>query len=193
MAGWGSKETDTLRTNIESQLNRLLAQLQDLDDLKEELDDDEIADIRADTLEQMQEFEASLSRLMSGDVTLVDSLGSMRLAIQAAISKAFKTPEVIKMFAKKDSGQLRGRLNAINMNVKLGKTTKEQGTLEAVEVLTALKKLGEKLSSDEMSFLQQNRTAVMAEFDRVSEEGIGSGARNKILSSAATQIKRANA
>ena len=32
---WGSKETDNLRTNIENQLNRLLAQLQDLDDLKD--------------------------------------------------------------------------------------------------------------------------------------------------------------
>jgi hypothetical protein len=33
--GFGTKETDKLRANIESQLNRLLAQLQDLDDLKD--------------------------------------------------------------------------------------------------------------------------------------------------------------
>lgn len=32
---FGSKETEKLRANIESQLNRLLAQLQDLDDLKD--------------------------------------------------------------------------------------------------------------------------------------------------------------
>ena len=31
-------------------------------------------------------------------------------AIQAAISEAFKTPEVIRMFAKKQPGQLRQRL-----------------------------------------------------------------------------------
>lgn len=132
-----------------------------------------------------------MARLMSGDVTLVDSLGSMRIAIQAAISKAFRTPEVIKMFAKKDSGQLRGRLNAITMNMKLGKLTREQGTMQAVEVLVALKKLGEKLSPDEQNFLDQNRSAVMAEFEQVSAE-IGTGAQSKILSSAATQIKRAN-
>lgn len=31
-------------------------------------------------------------------------------AIQAAISQAFKTPEVIRLFAKKQPGQLRTRL-----------------------------------------------------------------------------------
>jgi hypothetical protein len=139
----------------------------------------------------MEEFEASLARLMAGDVTLVDQLGNTRLAIQAAISKAFRTPEVIKMFAKKDSGQLRGRLNAINMNLKLGRITREQCTMQAVEVLLALKKLGEKLSLEEQNFLDQNRSAVMAEFDQVSSE-LGTGAKSKILSSAATQIKRAN-
>lgn len=38
-------------------------------------------------------------------------------AIQAAISKAFKTPEVIRMFAKKQPGQLRQRLaEVLNIN-----------------------------------------------------------------------------
>jgi len=31
-------------------------------------------------------------------------------AIQAAVSEAFRTPEVIRMFAKKQPGQLRERL-----------------------------------------------------------------------------------
>ena len=34
-------------------------------------------------------------------------------AIQAAISEAFKTPEVIRMFAKKQPGQLRQRLSEV--------------------------------------------------------------------------------
>ena len=36
-------------------------------------------------------------------------------AIQAAISEAFKTPEVIKMFAKKQPGQLRQRLSEVRL------------------------------------------------------------------------------
>ena len=35
-------------------------------------------------------------------------------AIQAAISEAFKTPEVIRMFAKKQPGQLRQRLSEVS-------------------------------------------------------------------------------
>lgn len=34
-------------------------------------------------------------------------------AIQAAISEAFKTPEVIRLFAKKQPGQLRQRLSEV--------------------------------------------------------------------------------
>lgn len=36
-------------------------------------------------------------------------------AIQAAISQAFKTPEVIRLFAKKQPGQLRTRLGEVRM------------------------------------------------------------------------------
>lgn len=52
-------------------------------------------------------------RSQAGDVTLVDSLGSMQLATQAAISQAFKTPEVIKLFALKQPSQLRQRLDQL--------------------------------------------------------------------------------
>jgi len=55
----------------------------------------------------------------------------------------------------------------------------------------ALKKLGEPLSAEEQRFLEKNASAAMAEFDSVGEE-MGAGAKSKVLSSAATQIKRAN-
>lgn len=38
-------------------------------------------------------------------------------AIQAAISEAFKTPEVIRLFAKKQPGQLRQRLTEVGMTL----------------------------------------------------------------------------
>eukprot|EP00961_Rhodomonas_salina_P202671 2734080-Rhodomonas_salina.5 len=53
---------------------------------------------------------------MAGDITLVNSLGSMRLAIQGAVSQAFKTPEVIKMFANKQPAQLRMRLQQLSVS-----------------------------------------------------------------------------
>ena len=45
-----------------------------------------------------------------GDMTLTDDLSAMKLAIRAAISEAFKTPEVIRMFASRRPGELRQRL-----------------------------------------------------------------------------------
>ena len=47
---------------------------------------------------------------ISGNMTLIDELSTMKLAVRAAISEAFKTPEVIRMFAAKRPGDLRQKL-----------------------------------------------------------------------------------
>ena len=52
--GHGTEETAKLRANIESQLTRLFMQLEDLEELRAELDDEEYAETRRDTLEQME-------------------------------------------------------------------------------------------------------------------------------------------
>lgn len=75
----------------------LQAQLSDLEECREDLDDDEYEETRSETLEQLTEFQATLTKMAQGDMSLVDELGAMRLAIQAAVSSAFKTPEVIRM------------------------------------------------------------------------------------------------
>jgi hypothetical protein len=41
-----------------------------------------------------QEFDAQLKKLMEGNVSLIDTLGSARLALHAAFSQAFKNKEV---------------------------------------------------------------------------------------------------
>lgn len=63
-------------------------------------------------------------------------------AIQAAISEAFKTPEVIKLFARKQPGQLRERLKEVERDRKVGKISQEAYEQIKVEILTAVKKLG---------------------------------------------------
>ena len=83
----GESETQKLKAQLQSQLERLLDQLQDLENSKEELDEEEYSDMREDTLEQVEEFQASLTKLSSGDLGLVDSLSAMQLAIQGAISQ----------------------------------------------------------------------------------------------------------
>ena len=77
---------------------------------REDLDADEYEETKRETLEQLKEFNESLAKMKGGNMTLVNELNRMQLAIQAAISEAFKTPEVIRLFAKKQPGQLRQRL-----------------------------------------------------------------------------------
>ena len=86
-------------------------------------------------MEQLEEVQQSLARLATGDMGLVDSVGAMQLAIQvtgvcisctgvvkimlstyllqAAISDAFKTPEILRMFALAQPDHLRDRLGVI--------------------------------------------------------------------------------
>lgn len=134
-------------------MNRLLTQLQDLEDMRNELDDEEYATSRQETLDQLREFELALDKMVAGNITLVDELGSVQLAIQAAIRSAFKSPEVIRMFAKKENGALRSKLGVLDSDLKLGRITQDAYNDLAIEILTALEKLGETLSPKETELL----------------------------------------
>lgn len=103
---------------------------------------------------------------MDGNMTLVDELGSVQLAIQgqlrddavrvarftgavvtlvwcaAAIRDAFKTPDVIRMFANKEPDALRGRLAELESSLRLGKLSSEDFKQQAMEIVTALQRLG---------------------------------------------------
>ena len=90
-------------------------------------------------MEQLEEVQQSLARLATGDMGLVDSVGAMQLAIQvtgvtactgvkimlstyllqAAISDAFKTPEILRMFALAQPDHLRDRLGVIERFARL--------------------------------------------------------------------------
>ena len=105
-----------------------------------------------------------------------------------AISQAFSTPEVIRLFAKKQPGQLRERLAALQRESKLGNLSEDAYKGQAVEILSALKKLEESLSAEEEAFLQANMTTAMASFEQASG-GVGGEQSAAILSMAGTQVK----
>ena len=51
-----------------------------MEELREELDDEEYEETKADTLEQLKEFEKSLQTMAAGKTTVVSDLGRVSLA-----------------------------------------------------------------------------------------------------------------
>jgi len=187
----GTEETARLRRNVEEQLGRLLEQLADLDEFAAELADAEREEMRQDTLEALEEMKGNLAKMMSGNMTLVTEFGRLQLAIQAAVSSAFKTPEVLRMFAAKNGGQLRARLAAVVRDERLGKMAPEAAEALKVELLAALRSLGETLSEEEAAFLEQRLQQQMTGFEGASAAPIASNTQDRLLSAAASSIKKA--
>lgn len=205
--GGPSRDDVRFREQIEGQMQRLVQQLADLEEFKGDLETDEYEETLQDTKEQLKEFKDALDKITEGDVTLLSTLARMKLAIQAAISDAFKTPEVLAMFTQKQPGQLRQRLLLLggsgfvlsfflfvpltllpdkDQALKLRKMTPETYTEQRVEVLNALQKLGEDLSAAESQFLEQHMTKAMKDFEQASDE-----VHTGVLSLAGQQIKNA--
>ncbi|XP_041479933.1 protein LZIC-like [Lytechinus pictus] len=186
MASRGRSETEALKQNLEEQLDRLVLQLGDLEESKDDLDEDEYEETKQETMEQLEEFSKSLEKLGSGNMSLVDDLNSMQLAIQAAISEAFKTPEIIRLFAKKQPGNLRQRLAQLKEDEKVGRISTPDYTQQAVEILTAVKKLGEKLTPAEEEYLNRNSNQALSNFEKVTSDVGGD-----ILKVAGSQVQQA--
>ena len=117
-AAHGAGETEQLKARIQDQLSRLLLQLTDLEELRAELEDDEYLETKRDTLEQMEEFDAQLKKLMDGDVSLVSALGQVKLALRAAIAGAVQADDAKRAFARKEASALRTRLHTLAQGFK---------------------------------------------------------------------------
>jgi hypothetical protein len=139
---------------MEDQLKRLLTQLQDIEDMKADMDEDEYNTTRQETMDQLREFEVSLNKLSAGNMSLVDSIGSVQLAIQAAI-RSSTSPEILNMFLKKENGALRTRLAGLDSDRILGRITLDAYNSQATEIVKMLDKLGEPLNPKEQELLKK--------------------------------------
>ncbi|CAF0766490.1 unnamed protein product [Didymodactylos carnosus] len=183
-----SNQTDILRNNLHTQLDRLLEQLEDLEKFKDEMSNDEYEDAKKDTRDQLEEFGKSLEKMKKGDLTFINDIQRIQSAIQAAISQAFQTPEVIRFFAKKQPVQLRNRLSEIERDIKIGRLNSVDGSKQKKEILEALKKLGEVLTNDEDNYLRQYSQGGDARFAKM---GDSTDVSENVISAAAKQIEQA--
>eukprot|EP01013_Petalomonas_cantuscygni_P013066 TRINITY_DN2721_c0_g1_i1.p2 TRINITY_DN2721_c0_g1~~TRINITY_DN2721_c0_g1_i1.p2 ORF type:complete len:187 (-),score=41.28 TRINITY_DN2721_c0_g1_i1:179-739(-) len=149
---------DKLKAQLQDQLNRLITQLQDCEEMKDDLEEDEYQDMKETTLQQLREFEGSLQKMSSGSVSLTTQVEAVRATVRAAVSQAFKTPEVLKMFASKQPDLLRGRLASLKVDRQTNKITPAEYASRSAEVLAALQRMGETLSAEDATFLEANQT-----------------------------------
>lgn len=166
---------------MEDQLKRLLTQLQDLDELKDDMEEDEYTTSRQvsmtvcvevriyltvmmnfsvsacqETIDQLRQFEASLDKMSAGNISLVDSIGSVQLAIQAAI-RSSTSPDILNMFLRKENAALRTRLAGLDSDRILGRISQDSYNSQATEIVKMLEKLGEPLNPKEQELLKKVR------------------------------------
>lgn len=153
MVSRGEVETETLRQRVEYRLQGLCTQLRDLEENREVLDEDEYSYLKETTIEQLKECERQVELHQSGDMTLVDHISQIQLTIQHAVSEAFKTPEVLQMFADKQPQQLRSRLEDLEREQQLARVGQTEYNAKKLEILLALNKLGQPLAGDETEFI----------------------------------------
>ena len=79
--------------------------------------------------------------------------------------RAAAAPEVIAMFAKREPAALRGRLAKLSQESRLGHLSPALFKTQAVEVILALKKLGEQLTAEEAHVLDSASSEVRGQFE----------------------------
>ncbi|VDM10374.1 unnamed protein product [Wuchereria bancrofti] len=121
---------------------------------RDSLDNDEYLEMKNETVEQLKELERTLDRMKCGDFSLTDELTATKMAIQNAISQAFKTPEIVAIFAKKEPALLRQKLMQVEAEHRLRKISNETYEAKKLEILHALYKLNDHLSDEERSIIE---------------------------------------
>ncbi|VDM23479.1 unnamed protein product [Toxocara canis] len=177
-----------LISNVQEQLNRLMTQLADIEREKGSLEVEEYTEMKKDTMEQLKDLGETLDRMQCGDVTLIDQMTATRIcpqpgddlykvltgvsrdAIRAAISEAFRTPEIVAIFAKKQPALLRQKLMQTDTELHLRKISTEVHSARKAEILYALMKMGAELSAEESAFLSSYSKVSSASFELAPEQ-----------------------
>jgi len=123
--------------NVEAQIARLHAELQDLEDMREDLDDGEYEASKVEALLQLEEFTASLAKLQGASAAPAPAVVS-----SGAVAAAKNNEKAI----------LRSRVAALEANCRLGKITRKGLLEQAGELLQSLSKLDD-LSAAENALL----------------------------------------
>ncbi|KAK6040465.1 LZIC family protein [Cooperia oncophora] len=157
--------------NLQNQLDRLMNQLSDLEEERPNMDAKEYEELKSETMEQLQDLSRTLEKMTGGTITVIDNLTATRMAVRAAISQAFRTPEIVALFARKQPAALRQKLIVMDNELRMEKITEKEYHARKLEILTALVNLKEELSDDEKAFLKQKQSGEPPRFNLEATSG----------------------
>ncbi|XP_055689628.1 protein LZIC-like [Lutzomyia longipalpis] len=161
---------EKLIQNLETQLDRLVSQLKDLEEAKDDLDEEEFESIKGDTVEQIKEFNERLGRMNQGDVTLDSKLSQMKQSIRKAIATSFNTLEMIKMFGEQNASELEKQLLAIDEDFRLRKIPQEVMETRKLDILEKLKAQGYPLSAKDGEFIEKMAQRQLQGLEEITDD-----------------------
>lgn len=91
-----------LLENLENQLFRLVDQVKDLKDCREELSPDEFSLIKDEIVDQSQQFSEQINHLHMRDIVLNSNFFELKLSLRKAIGDLFNSYEMQKIFGAHD-------------------------------------------------------------------------------------------
>ena len=156
-------------------LHRVMMGLGDADDPSKSSSSLVVEAMRRDTEKGIERFRRVRAKLENKSINVSEwSTSEKELeCTRDRIKKAFKTDEIYLMFFEKDRDGLRDRLRSIERELKLDRWKRKKGDeleREKLEIVAALKKLGEKMTEEEKLFLREGlERGVMEELEALDD------------------------
>jgi len=165
-----------LLKNCDAHVRRLQNQLEDLSNpslvARMQSPPSLVESMRRDTLQSLKKFASIREKLARGNLN-VSSWSSTEIKKKVTferIKDAFETEAIYALFFERDREGLRDRLAVVERELRLGKED-EKLENEKIEILVALKNLGERMTEEEKLTMREGlERGVMEDLEMMMED-----------------------
>jgi len=165
-----------LLKNCDAHVRRLQNQLEDLSNpslvARMQSPDSLVESMRRDTLQSLKKFASIREKLARGNLN-VSSWSSTEIKKKFTLERirdAFETEAIYALFFERDREGLRDRLAVVERELRLGKED-EKLENEKIEILVALKNLGERMTEEEKLTMREGlERGVMEDLEMLMED-----------------------
>ena len=165
-----------LLKNCDAHVRRLQNQLEDLSNpslvARLQSPDSLVESMRRDTRQSLKKFASIREKLARGNLN-VSSWSSTEIKKKFTLERirdAFETEAIYALFFERDREGLRDRLAVVERELRLGKED-EKLENEKIEILVALKNLGERMTEEEKLTMREGlERGVMEDLEMLMED-----------------------